>query len=76
VPLISAEKTLLRLICPSCNQATDPRPVAWLSHQVGMPRSSCRKSIDLLVGDNGVLIRETAFNCERIDSDLRREGKK
>jgi hypothetical protein len=68
--LTVADRTLLRVICPRCEQMTE-KGVAWLQGRDEMPCPHCKRAIDLHVHPNGILIREMAFNCERIEAEMK-----
>ena len=69
--MTTADRTYLRIPCPSCGESV-AASVAWLVSRRSMPCTYCKKTIDLMTGENGVIVRETGFNCRRIDARIER----
>jgi hypothetical protein len=69
--MTTADRTYLCIPCPGCGGLV-AASIAWLVGRRSMPCTYCKKSIDLMTGENGIAVRETAFNCQRIDGRIAR----
>jgi hypothetical protein len=69
--MTTADRTYLCIPCPSCGELV-AASIAWLVSRRSMLCTRCKKSIDLMTGENGIAVRETAFNCERVDARIAR----